>query len=91
MVKGVEKERMVTSGEKGRLPRIPPPRRRKIRVIWERKREETRESVNSSKENLNIVCMSKEPSGNKAMLGHVAPNLNSSVSVSSLSSSIHPT
>ena len=45
------------------------------------------ESVNSSEENLNIVCtrMSNEPSGNKAMLGHVAPNLNLSVSESSLS------
>ena len=28
--------------------------------------------------------------GNKAMLGHAAPNLNLSVSVSSLSSPIHP-
>ena len=35
--------------------------------------------------------MSKELSGNKAMLGHVAPNLNLSVSVSSLSSPIQPT
>ena len=34
--------------------------------------------------------MSKRPQGNKAMLGHVAPNLNLSVSVSSLSSPIHP-
>ena len=48
------------------------------------------ESVNSSEENLNIVCMSNEPSGNKAMLGHVAPNLNLSVSESSLSFVNHP-
>ena len=48
------------------------------------------ESVTSSEENLNIVCMSNEPSGNKAMLGHVAPNLNSSVSVSALSFVNHP-
>ena len=33
---------------KGRLPRIPPPRRRKIRVIWERKREETRKRVSTA-------------------------------------------
>ena len=44
----------------------------------------------SSEENLNIVCMSNEPSGNKAMLGHVAPNLNLSVSESSLSFVNHP-
>ena len=34
--------------------------------------------------------MSKEPPGNKAMLGRVAPNLNLTVSVSSLSSANHP-
>ena len=47
------------------------------------------ECVISCEENLNIVCMSNEPPGNKAMLGHVAPNLNLSVSVSALSSPIH--
>ena len=60
-------------------------------MIWERQREATKEeSVNSSEENLNIVCMSNEPSGNKAMLGHVAPNLNLSVSESTLSFVNHP-
>ena len=44
----------------------------------------------SGEENLNIVCMEKEPPGNKAVLGRVAPNLNLSVSVSSLSSANHP-
>ena len=34
--------------------------------------------------------MSKRPPGNKSMLGHVAPNLNLSVSVLSLSSANHP-
>ena len=34
--------------------------------------------------------MSNEPPGNKAVLGRVAPNLNLSVSVSSLSSANHP-
>ena len=34
--------------------------------------------------------MSKKPPGNKAMLGQMAPNLNLSVSLSSLSSAIYP-
>ena len=46
------------------------------------------ESVNSREENLNIICMEKEPPGNKAVLGRVAPNLN--LSVLSLSSANHP-
>ena len=45
MVEGEEEERVVTSTEKERLPRIPPPRRRKIGVILERKGEETRKRV----------------------------------------------
>ena len=45
MVEGVERERVVTSAEKEKLPQIPPPRRKKTRVIWGRKREETRMSV----------------------------------------------
>ena len=45
MVEGEERERVVTSAEKERLPRIPPPRRRKTRVIRGRKREEKRKRV----------------------------------------------
>ena len=48
------------------------------------------ESVNSREENLNIVCMEKEPPGNKAVLGRVVSNLNLSVSVLSFSSANHP-
>ena len=59
-------------------------------VERETERGKKEESVTSSEENLNIVCMSNEPSGNKAMLGRVAPNLNLSVSESSLSFVNHP-
>ena len=77
MAEAVEKERVVNSKEKERLPRgIPPPRRRKISDLGKKERGNKEECDNSSEENLNIVCMSNEPSGNKAMLGHVAPNLN---------------
>ena len=45
VAEAVEKERVVNSKERERLPRIPPPRRRKTRVIWERQREATRKRV----------------------------------------------
>ena len=45
VAEAVEKERVVNSKEKERLPRIPPPRRRKIRVIWDRLREARRKRV----------------------------------------------
>ena len=74
---------------KGRLPWIPPPKKEKD-LSDSRKKEKMNkdESANSREENLNIVCMKKEPPGNKAVMGRVAPNLN--FSVLSLSSANHP-
>ena len=45
MAEAVEKERVVNSKEKERLPRIPPPRRRKNRMNRGRKSEDIVMSV----------------------------------------------
>ena len=57
---------------KGNEGKLQVQRRRKTSESGKKERGYKEESVNSSGENLNIVCMSQEPPGNKAMLGHVA-------------------
>ena len=47
MVEGEERERVVTSVKKERLPRIPPPRRRKTSDLGKKERVNKDESVNS--------------------------------------------
>ena len=55
MAEAVEKERVVNSKERERLPRIPPPRRRKTRVIWERQREAIRKRVLTAVRKIQIL------------------------------------
>ena len=65
MVEGEEEKKIVNSVEKKRLPRIPPPRRRKTSDSGKKEKMNKEESVNGREENLNIVCVEKEPPGNK--------------------------
>ena len=62
MIEGEEEERMVTSEERARLPRILPPRRKSTRRIMGRKKSDECDNSREDKD-LNVHVPKKGPHG----------------------------